>query len=62
MVDLAQRAWGDFESLPLRDKEIARKATTDFHDVGFRAETGDIFRENDFCVCHKSRCEAGGKG
>lgn len=61
MIDFAQRARGHLESFPLGDEEIACKATTDFYEIGFRAETGDILRENDFCVCHRSRCQTGGK-
>jgi hypothetical protein len=57
MIDPAERTRRDLERFAARNEEVARKATTDFDEIGFGAEPRDIFRENNFSVCHGSPAE-----
>ena len=54
VVDLTQGAFGHFEGLALGKEKIARVAATDFDDVSLRAKVGNVCRENNFRVCHRT--------
>ncbi len=51
-VELAHAGLCDLKGFALGEEEITRKAPAHFDDIGFGAEPGDIFREDDLSRRH----------